>query len=253
MYYLTVSKGFSTPTLEETLTPDGLINEEIGPETGWNFELGSRGYISPRFSYDFGLYQMRVSNLLVTRMEEDIITGLDQIISINAGETQQTGLDAMISANVMNSQSSQMDINFSYSLQAYTFLNFVEDAADYSGNTLTGTIPNRISSSLSYRRGGFSGNINYFFTDAMPMRDDNTVSSDPYSLVNARLSYQIQLGKHSLELYTGINNLLDAKYASMILINAGAFGNNQPRYYYPGQPFNMYGGLRWEIFSGEEE
>ena len=43
MVFATISHGFSPPKLEETLLPDGLINDEIEPETGWNYEIGSRG------------------------------------------------------------------------------------------------------------------------------------------------------------------------------------------------------------------
>jgi iron complex outermembrane receptor protein len=47
-----------------------------------------------------------------------------------------------------------------------------------------------------------------------------------------------------LDLYFGINNLFDTTYASMILINAGSFGGSQPRYYYPGLPRNIFGGVK---------
>ena len=49
--------------------------------------------------------------------------------------------------------------------------------------------------------------------------------------------------KFLLELYGGINNAFDEKYASMILINAGSFGGRAPRYFYPGLPRNYYGGI----------
>jgi hypothetical protein len=32
------SKGFSTPTVAETLTPAGKINTDLQPEIGWNYE-----------------------------------------------------------------------------------------------------------------------------------------------------------------------------------------------------------------------
>jgi len=41
--YSTVSHGFSPPSISETLLPDGQINTDIQPETGWNFEIGTRG------------------------------------------------------------------------------------------------------------------------------------------------------------------------------------------------------------------
>ena len=44
-------------------------------------------------------------------------------------------------------------------------------------------------------------------------------------------------------LFYGLDNIFDEKYASQILINATSFGGNQPRYFYPGNPVNYYTGL----------
>jgi iron complex outermembrane receptor protein len=45
--------------------------------------------------------------------------------------------------------------------------------------------------------------------------------------------------KHiSIALTSGIQNLFDVRYASMVQINAIAVGNQSPRYYYPGLPRN---------------
>jgi len=52
----------------------------------------------------------------------------------------------------------------------------------------------------------------------------------------------------TVEVNAGVNNFTDEKYASSILINATAFGNSEPRYYYPGMPRNWYGGVK--VFYG---
>src|SRR5690606_2584335 len=41
--YASISHGFSTPTVAETLTPEGLINTSLKPETGINYEIGFKG------------------------------------------------------------------------------------------------------------------------------------------------------------------------------------------------------------------
>ena len=50
-----------------------------------------------------------------------------------------------------------------------------------------------------------------------------------------------------MQLYAGIRNLFNEKYASMILVNAQALGGNAPRYYYPGEPVNFYAGMKIKI------
>ena len=41
--YFSVSKGFSHPTVAETLTPEGQLNPDILPEIGINYEIGFKG------------------------------------------------------------------------------------------------------------------------------------------------------------------------------------------------------------------
>ena len=41
--FANISHGFSSPNIDETLDENGLVNSEIKPETGWNYELGLIG------------------------------------------------------------------------------------------------------------------------------------------------------------------------------------------------------------------
>lgn len=72
--YASISHGISQPTLEESLLPDGSINNDINLEQGWNFELGHRAKLFyEKLTYDLNLYHMKVSDMLVARR-----TGLDE-------------------------------------------------------------------------------------------------------------------------------------------------------------------------------
>ncbi len=78
----------------------------------------------------------------------------------------------------------------------------------------------------------------------MPMRDDNSVYSKKYHLVNGVIGFKTSEEKKiSLDLFVGLNNIFDEKYAAMLLINATSFGTAKPRYYYPGEPVNYYAGI----------
>ena len=81
------------------------------------------------------------------------------------------------------------------------------------------------------------------------MNDANSAYSDYYSLLNFKLGLKEKLGRSDqleLDIYAGVNNILDEKYASMISVNAPSFGGRAPRYYYPGLPRNYYGGVKLE-------
>ena len=246
--FATLSHGFSPPTLEETLAPDGTINPEIQPEKGWNFELGARGkYLNSRFSFDVSLYSMRIEDLLVARR-----TAQDQFVGVNAGKTIHNGLEAYFQYHVMG-YNSPLNIFISYTYSHYQFDEFVDGESDFSGNDLTGTAPHLLAAGIDYRPAkGFYANLNYQFVDAMPMRDDNSIFSEAYQLINLRVGYNLNIkSKFLLELYGGINNAFDEKYASMLLINAGSFGGQAPRYFYPGLPRNYYGGVSLKYIFGK--
>lgn len=242
MAYAQVSHGFSPPKLEETLMPDGLINTDIQPETGWNYEIGSRGRIIKEiFQYELSLYLMDVKDLLVARR-----TGDDQFIGVNAGRTELKGIEVGLSYFIVNSEALSISNSNALSLNHHVFREFEDLDQDFSGNDLTGVPSHTFNSQLFVKsRPGIYGYVNYYSVGKIPIRDDNSVYSDAYQLVNLKVGYQAGFGSAwQFEIYGGINNVFDEKYASMLQINAGSFGGSAPRYYYPGEPVNYYAGLK---------
>jgi iron complex outermembrane receptor protein len=88
-------------------------------------------------------------------------------------------------------------------------------------------------------RKGFFLNLHFQTVGKMPVLDDNSLFSKAYQLANLMTGYEKTINRFTLNLSSGIQNILDARYASMILINATAPGNQSPRYYYPGLPRNF--------------
>lgn len=241
MVYATISHGFSPPTLEETLLPDGLINPNIKPESGWNYEIGSRGSIfKSNLHYDVALYKMNVKNLLVARR-----TANDEFVGINAGKTTYNGLELALSYHLIKTEKINITHSNNLTYNDFKFKDFIDDTNDFSGNDLTGVPDISFNSNINLETAlGFYAFINYNYVGKMPLRDDNSVYSDTYQLVHTKFGYKSNLEKKfQLDVFVGINNLFDQTYASMLLINAGSFGGNAPRYYYPGEPTNYYAGL----------
>lgn len=241
MSFLSVSHGFSAPKLEETLLPDGLINNDIQPETGWNYELGSRGKLfNSMFNYEISLYLMDIDNLLVARR-----TGNDEFIGINAGKTMHKGLEISLNYFLINKEAIQLSHLNSFSLNDYEFKEFEDLDNDYSGNDLTGVPDKTFFSQLILDTSiGVYTFASYQYTGEIPVRDDNTIYSQSYQLFHLKTGYKKGFGAHfRIDAFIGLNNILDEKYASMLQINAGSFGTAAPRYYYPGEPRNYYAGL----------
>jgi iron complex outermembrane recepter protein len=235
--YAVASHGFSAPSLQETLQPDGQVNPDIEPETGWNFEVGVRGkLLANRMFYDISLYHMRIKNLLVARR-----TGEDAFVGVNAGKTTHNGAEFDLRYFGTIKRKIHWNLFTNGTLAYYRFDEFTDLENNYAGNELTGVPPVIINSGLEIRTNkGWNTSLNYRYSEKLPLNDANTLYSDPYQLVNWRLGKSFRFFNLDWKVNGGINNLFDTHYASMYLINAPSFGATPPRYYYPGLPRNYY-------------
>ena len=67
-HILNISHGYSSPNINETLDENGLVNNNIKPETGWNYEIGLIGSSKKNIlSYNLNFYFMDIKNLLVAQ------------------------------------------------------------------------------------------------------------------------------------------------------------------------------------------
>lgn len=234
-FFAQTSHGFSPPTLEETLMPGGIRNPLIKPETGWNMEAGAKGSVFGSLFFEVSAYYMKVKNLLVSNRTAD-----DEYIGINAGKTNHHGLEIKLDYQLIEKPRWSSYFRMNANLTDYHFAEFIDNGKDYSGNKLTGTpssITNWMIESTFAKR--FFLNLHFQTVGRMPMRDDNSLFTDAYQLANLMAGYEKSFKKLSLSISSGVQNLFDTDYASMILINAAAIGNQSPRYYYPGLPRNF--------------
>ena len=229
-----MSHGFSPPTLEETLMPEGLRNTAIKPETGWNFEVGAKGSVSESLWFEISAYYMKVKNLLVARR-----TAEDEYMGINAGSTNHPGLEIKLDYRLIERPEWSSFFRINASLTRYRFAEFMDSGINYSGNKLTGTPASTTNWMLeTIHSKGLFLNLHVQTVGRMPMRDDNALFTDAYQLANLMAGYEKTFKKLTVSLSSGVQNILDQHYASMVLINATAVGSQTPRYYYPGLPRN---------------
>jgi len=239
--YTSVSKGFSVPSVAETLTPEGQINTDLRPETGWNYELGFKGnWFGNQLYTALTLFSTQIENLLVAQRTAD-----DQYVGINAGSSSHPGIEFLVNYIFFEASEIKLKPYFSAALNNFKFKDFVDKGNDYSGNQLTGVPDKQLNFGLDVNtKKGFSINMSYRIIGKIPMNDSNTKYSDSYSLLDVKANYIFKLFKVlRTELNAGVNNALDEKYAASILPNAVGFGSAQPRYFYPGNPINYYGGF----------
>lgn len=239
--YASVSKGFSVPSVAETLTPEGEINTALQPEVGLNYELGFKGrWLQKRMFTEITFFSTQITNLLVARR-----TAQDQFVGINAGASSHQGIEMSVNYKLINTDLFELAPYFSGAFNRFKFKDFVDGDNDYSGNALTGVPSKQWNVGVDAKTvSGFSANISYLELGAVPMNDSSTKYSDAYGLLNIKFGYSLTILKFLKTAFSGgINNILNTKYAASILPNAVGFGKALPRYYYPGNPRNYYVGF----------
>jgi len=236
-----VSRGFSNPGLEETLTPEGTVNPEIKQETGTNYELAfTTSWLQQTLFFNGAIYQMNIENLLVAQRIGD-----DQYLGKNAGKTKHQGVELALEYHAPLSRNWHVLPQLSYELTQHRFVEFIDFDQDYSGNPLTGVPKHRMNASLTLRHSkGVYLHVNQQYVGEIPLNDANTITSSSFSIIKAKLGYQFEImPRLAAHVYVGVNNIGDTRYARSVLINAVGFGTAEPRYYYPGEGRNAYAGI----------
>ena len=244
--FTSVSKGFSVPSVAETLTPEGRINTDLKPEIGVNYELGFKGnWLRNKVYTEVTFYTTQINNLLVARR-----TANDQYVGINAGSSSHSGLEFLVNYALLALPQLQITPYFSGAVNAFKFKEFLDGDADYSGNQLTGVPENQFNFGVDLNtKNGFTVNTSFRTMGAIPLNDSNTKYSERYALLDIKTTYVFTiLSVLKTELNAGINNASNTKYAANILPNAVGFGTAAPRYFYPGNPVNWYGGFSVTYF-----
>ena len=239
--YISASRGFSLPAIEETLTAEGTINPNINPENGYNFEAGGKLYFANKGGYaEVALYHMQINDLLVAQRVGD-----DQYIGVNAGETLHQGIEASINYSWQVNRIFALQPYAAASIGNYEFKEFFHNDEDFSGNELTGVPANKVNAGVLVTTSfGVYLTSDFYYVDNIPLNDANSAYADSYKLLNLKAGYRFELvpGLAS-HLSAGINNVTNEHYASMVLVNATGFGGAAPRYYYPGLPVNYYANI----------
>lgn len=238
--YGSVSKGYSPPTLAEVRASDQIINVDLQPEYGWNYETGVKFQsLNRRVLLDLTGFYYRLSDAIVRRVNES-----DTEYYINAGGTRQWGLETAFTAILIPQQSGGfvrgLTLRNAVTLSRFKFNSYVDAANDYSGNNLTG-VPKRSvvsNAELQFPQQTYLF-LQHNYTSAIPLNDANTVYANSYHLVQAKAGIRnVRVGKQHLELFAGVDNLLNKTYSLGNDLNA--FGG---RYFNAAAPRNYYAGV----------
>lgn len=250
--HASISSGYSPPTTSEARNADGSFNKTLKAENGTNYEIGVRGVtLNNRFNFDVSVYQLNLDNAILPYYNAN---GSESYR--NAGTTMQKGVELTAFYYIINDPNAAITLLkpwVSYTYSDYHFKNYIEESynytsgatvsQDYSGNKETGVTPNMFNAGIHLdTRAGlyFNATLNYY--SRTPINDANTYYEHSYTLLASKIGYRIPLGQLGLEVFGGVNNMLNTKYSSWINFNADA-SSNPPQFYNPSPGINFYGGV----------
>nr|WP_199078222.1 TonB-dependent receptor [Pedobacter sp. ASV19] len=249
--HASVSSGFSPPSSSEIKNVDGSINPTLQAEKALNYEINAKGNLmKSRLEYDLALFKMDMKGELIAQSVQQSIT-----IYNNAGKTTHNGAELSLSYQLLKAEDQKemtslrpfVAVTYSdFKFKDYKTLNAQNQVtAIYDGNKLTGISPWVVNMGIDLEtRTGLYFYGSYFFSDQLPLNDANSAYNPAYQVVNAKLGYKKQLIKClEMNIYAGLDNILNKSYSSIVSLNAVGYGGAQPAYFNPSPKRNGYGGL----------
>lgn len=192
--YVSFSKGYSVPSIDEVFAGNDEFNAALKPETAVNYELGAKGdIIKNKLWLDAAYYFFSLKNTIVSRRD---FGGGD--FYTNAGKTKQQGAELSIHYLPVNNNNQfirQIKLSSSFTNIRANFNNYQQGTIKYDGNQLTGTPPNVfvISADIVYANKMYI-NASFSYTDHIPLNDANTFYAASYWLYFVKLGYKTTLG-----------------------------------------------------------
>ena len=258
--YSNYSMGFGQPATNQVIIAQtGKVNNNIKPEISNTFEVGGKAsLLQQRLYLDFAYYNMEVT---------------DKILPQNfPAAGLQPAYSAFVNNGVVNLAGVEMNINYVYKPKQKNFiqlirpfLNYLNNSSknidlksdnnanaatkDYSNFRVSGLPRNTVNMGIDFEvaNGGYL-HLTDMYTDNMPVTLDNSVFADSYNLINIKAGYKKSIyckgvEKYSFDFYWGMNNVYNAKYAQFVVINLFPVSGQAPKFFSPGAPSSIYGGL----------
>ncbi|MEP7382380.1 MAG: TonB-dependent receptor [Gemmatimonadota bacterium] len=234
--YASFRQGFRAPAQGQLFQQGSNLNTVgLKPVTASSAEVGLRGSLTRRVSFQLALYDMRVKNDILSVLDTQGIT-----TSSNAGETRHRGLE--LGTGIALASSLRLDAAYSSSSQRYVtwVIPVGSSNKSYAGNTLEQAPHTLANLLLTWHPRSFHGGrlaAEWSSTGRYFMDAENTHAYGGFELWTLHGNYVVRgLG----EVFARVTNLTNRRYAE--LVSYTAFNKEQ---FTPGNPRMVYAGLRW--------
>ncbi|SFP90654.1 iron complex outermembrane recepter protein [Nitrosomonas cryotolerans] len=238
--YTNVASVFEAPTTTELINNpggSGGFNPNLDAQTSLSQEIGFRG-TPAGFQYEAVAFYVHSWDE-ITPFE--LPTSPGRSFFQNTGQSRRLGVETRVATPEWHGFSGEI----AYTYSDFEFRRFMLNNTNLKGNAFPGIPMHRWVGHLRYAHAsGIFGQLQVQRIGKFFVNDINTVINDPYNLGQLLLGWEKKYKGIEGSVFFGINNLFDERYNANTRINA-AFD----RFFEPGPPINVFGGLRVRIAS----
>lgn len=249
--HASISDGFAPPTSGEISLPNGSINQNLNAEKALNYEIDAKGsFFKARLNYDFSVYVLKMKNELIEQT-----VGQNVSVYHNSGKSTHAGAELATSYQLIRKSDKRWVkelkpyVALTYARYRFDDYKILDDdnqlQEDFKDKDLPGIAPWMMYAGVDVKtEPGFYFNANFYFNDKAPLNNANTAYNDAYRLVDAKFGYQSTINRHfEIDIYAGVNNMMNERYSSYTSLNAVAWGGGSPAYFQPSPGRSGYVGL----------
>ncbi|MFK8045322.1 MAG: TonB-dependent receptor [Crocinitomicaceae bacterium] len=232
----------------QIVNPNFRIDPNLQDERGFNFDIGLKGGIKNKLTYDISGFALQYNNRIGTTIQEDTLLFSTYQYRTNISKSITLGVEAIIEFNLIDyfvKTNDKVDlllfINGSYVNARY----YGSEEAAFNNKLVELVPPVSLKTGLTFRHKKFSASYQYSFTDQQ--FSDATNSQSQANAVNGIIpSYQImdlsvryRFNKFQVE--SGLNNILNETYFTRRAVAYPGPG------IIPSSPRNIYITLQFKL------
>ena len=218
--YTNISENYRSVTFADIsiINPAYAVNPDIDDEKGYTFDLGLRGNINRKISYDTNIFLLLYEDRIgfVQKVFPD---GNVKSERGNVGNARINGIESLFDFDLNEIFFKNNDIDINYFVNySYIQSEYLEsDQVGIEGNSVEFVPNHNLKTGLKFGYKNLSFNFQYSFISKQFTDSSNAIGGNlsgvigeipKYSLADISLSYKLK----NLSFETGVNNLFNEKY-----------------------------------------
>ncbi|WP_050580777.1 TonB-dependent receptor [Pseudomonas sp. LAIL14HWK12:I7] len=240
--YVSVGKGFETPTQAEMAYAPGLVerfNFGLKPASSTQYEVGVKYRLGERTRLNAAVYEIHTDDEIVVASATDGRTSYR-----NAGKTLRRGFEASLHSDLSDQWQTTVVYTRTDARYAEDFAQGTQTIED--GNRLPGVPLDNLFGELVWKPATFvSMGVEGQYRSKVYVEDSNTAKPAPaYTVFNWRTRFEQHAGPWTFHQLIRLDNLFDRQYVGSVIV-----GDGNARYYEaaPGRSWYAGAGLEYQF------